>query len=417
MQINKIKATGLFLLTLIAISCEREYDSPPANTIPTGNLLSIADLKKMYKGTKHIFTGDTSGTGDTSVYAVVTADEQTGNIYKEVYIKDATGAMNLGLQYSGGLYEGDSIRVYLKNTFLTDDNDLIRIDSVDVDKNIIKQKTGAIVEPLSLTISQILTGTYQSYLAKVDNVQFSNDALNQTYADKANLASRNINLEDCDGNIVIIRTSGYASFADQQVASGNGSFIGIVGVYGSDIQMYIRNTDDISLTGTRCGDTTSGNALVDKDFEDLSITSGGWTTQNVTGAQAWSTYTFSGETFAKMSGYDGGDNANEDWLISPSYSTTGLTTITLTFRTAKNYTGDDISVLVSTNYDGTSAPSTATWTTLTAALSAGSWAWTDSGNIDLSSYTGTKVFIAIKFTSTTSASATWEVDDVKVTAN
>jgi hypothetical protein len=113
-----------------------------------------------------------------------------------------------------------------------------------------------------------------------------------------------------------------------------------------------------------------------------------------------------------MSGFQGGSFANEDWLISPVVDLTGYTSVIFTFETAKNYTGNDIEVKISTDYSGD--PTTATWTDLQVTLSSGSWAWTSSGDIDLSSYAGQNIVVGFKYTSTTTASATWEVDNILI---
>ena len=61
---------------------------------------------------------------------------------------------------------------------------------------------------------------------------------------------------------------------------------------------------------------------------------------------------------------------------------------------------------------------TVIWTELSVTLDtdSSSWSsWTDSGNIDLSSYAGGNVHIAFKYVSTSSASATYEIDNVLLT--
>ncbi len=153
---------------------------------------------------------------------------------------------------------------------------------------------------------------------------------------------------------------------------------------------------------------------IEKNFEDNSLTSGGWFAKNVTGTQEWYVDMYDGNKFAKMSGYDGGSNENEDWLISPPFNADNYSNIEFDFFTAKNYAGNDLEVLISDNYDGISDPNTATWNTLSATLSSGSFDWTYSGLIDLSSTTGTFVFVAYKYTSTNSESATWEVDSISI---
>ncbi|MBN4081701.1 choice-of-anchor J domain-containing protein [bacterium AH-315-C07] len=153
-----------------------------------------------------------------------------------------------------------------------------------------------------------------------------------------------------------------------------------------------------------------------KNFEDSSVTSYGWTTYNVSGTQYWYLDEFSGNKFAKMSGYESGSNyVNEDWLISSPIHTQKHTSAILSFLTAKNYTGNDLEVLISSDYSGSGDPNLATWTNLNPTLSAGSWTWTNSGNIDLSAYLGQTLYIGFKYTSDATNSATWEVDDYLVT--
>ncbi len=142
----------------------------------------------------------------------------------------------------------------------------------------------------------------------------------------------------------------------------------------------------------------------------------GWTFVNITGAQVWSVASYSGNHHAKMSGYDSGNNANEDWCISPAFNLGDYTNPYLTFTTARsNHDGNELEVYFSNNYDGTNV-SSATWTQLTCTLpaqpSSGYTNFTSSGNIDLSSYSGNNCYIGFKYTSTTSAAVTWELDDI-----
>jgi len=86
----------------------------------------------------------------------------------------------------------------------------------------------------------------------------------------------------------------------------------------------------------------------------------------------------------------------------------------IVFMNAKNYSGNDLELMVSTDYDGGGDPTSATWTELTYTKSPGTWEWTNSGEVDLSSFNGPAVYVAFKYTSTASASATWEVDDIEI---
>ena len=127
------------------------------------------------------------------MYGIITADEENGNLYKNVYMQDGGQAINLRLRNSGGLYQGDRVRVYLPGCTLNQYNGVLQIDSVDVDNNVVKQSTLNVVEPLVMTIAELnashLNGygldTLQSMLVRIPNVEFVLDeaCYGQPYAD------------------------------------------------------------------------------------------------------------------------------------------------------------------------------------------------------------------------------------------
>lgn len=402
------------VLTVTFSSCEKDFDSPPIKTIPAGNLITIADLKAMYQGAPLKITDE------LSLFAVVTMDEQSGNIFKEAYVQDATGAINLRLKASGGLYQGDSVRVFLKGTVLTVFSQMMQLDSVDVDNNIIKQATKKDRQPeLKSSIVQITTNT-QAKLIRLNNVQFLSSEIGNTYADGVNLQSQNRMLEDSLGNQIIVRTSGFANFANDIIPSGRGSIIAVVSQFNNDLQLLIRNPNELNFTLPRFGGTAPpppGNSIT-KNFQDQSITSGGWTTQQVVGTFNWTTSDqgSAGNFYGKMSNFASGNTPSEAWLISPAIDLSASTNATLDFRNAFNFNGDPLQVLVSTNYDGTSAPSTATWVALGVNLSAGGFAWTSGGPVSLNAFLGNSaIYVAYKYTGSASSGSTWEVDDIVIT--
>ena len=106
-NLNILLAIGILISVM---SCRKEYDTPPVQTLPVGNILTVEELKAFRDsvGTAYTFTED------YSVYATATTDETSGNFYKEVYVQAGDHAIQLRLANSGGLYEGDSVRIYLK---------------------------------------------------------------------------------------------------------------------------------------------------------------------------------------------------------------------------------------------------------------------------------------------------------------
>ncbi|MBX2973976.1 MAG: hypothetical protein KF797_12810, partial [Flavobacteriales bacterium] len=78
-------------VAMVAVACKKEFDTPPKRVLPVGQVLTVAELRSLFTGTAKRFGGD------SSVYAVVTADEQSGNLYKNIYIQDHTGAIVMRL--------------------------------------------------------------------------------------------------------------------------------------------------------------------------------------------------------------------------------------------------------------------------------------------------------------------------------
>mgnify|MGYP001342395131 CR=1 FL=1 len=417
---KQINYQQVILVILIGIafcfsSCRKQYDNPPMDVIAEGNSITIAQLKAMYTGT------DLSIAEDYNIFANVTSEETDGNFYKEAYIQDGTGAIRLRLVASGGLYIGDSIRINLNGTVLSDYNGMIQLDSVDVDNNIVKQATQKFIQPSTYNIDQI-SAALQGYLVELNDVEFISDELGYTYANSINQQSENRTLTDCSGNTILVRTSGYANFATSVIPDGNGSIIAIVGVFGNDIQLYIRDINEVQLTEARCDTTSgggggggggSGNIILENDFSSNDIVAGGWTQHDVFGGVNWTTSDqgSSGNFYAKATNTSSQISC-ETWLISPDVDLSNTVNPILNFRSATFTSNSDLKILISTNYDGTSSPSIANWTQLSATLSSGSWSWEDSGDISLNAYLQNNIYIAYQYTGTTNDFTTWEIDDV-----
>jgi hypothetical protein len=415
--------TALAVVTIAFSGCKREYDTPPERILPVGQILTIQELRDMYQGEALTFSDDDA----YSVFGVVTGDEQNGNLYRNIYIQDGEAALNLRLQTPGGMYQGDSVRVYLPGTTLNIFSGMMQLDNVSVIDNVIKQKTGVWVEPTVVQITDI-TPELQGRLIKLENVEFVGGELGQPFADAINQASVNRNLTNCDGNTIIVRSSGFANFANQIIPEGNGSFVAIVGQFNNDMQLYIRNMDEVLLNNPRCTSGGGGGGGDDdylfKDFQDQSLTSGGWMNYQVISDPGNHNWTVSdngspGNFYAIASGWNNGSSSQTElWLISPPVDLSEANAPGLTFRNARNFSGPALLLMISTDYDGSSDPSQqGTWEdfTLFMSWSTGGFTWTDSGVLPLTNFIGqSNVRIAFRYTSTTQ-SATWEVDDIRIT--
>lgn len=273
---------------------------------------------------------------------------------------------------------------------------------------------------IPVTINQAKSDAYLNRLVEIDNVQFSDAAITTTYYDALNDlgGATNHSVIDVNGNSIIFRTSSFATYSGNQVATGSGKIRGVITKYNSDYQFIARYEEDIKLDKPRF------IPFLNETF-DTSASFDLWTKHSVTGAQVWTYSATFGNPggMAKMSGFSTVNNANEDWLISPMQDLSNITTANLSFDNAYKFTGNPIQVYISNNYSGSGSPYDAgvTWTQLTGAiLSTGNYVYANSGSLDISGFTGAgnnHVYIAFKYTSTSSAASTWELDNIKIVGN
>jgi len=397
-------------IIVLAAACKKEYDTPPVRTLPTGSVLTVQQLRDLLPAGVQ----QRRFLGDSSVFAVVTADEQNGNLYKNVYVQDHTGAIQLRLVNSGGLYQGDSIRIYLPGTKLSLYQGMHQLDSVDVDNNVVKQATGIVKVPQDVTIEQV-TPAMQGKLVRVTGVEFALSDIGQTYADAVNQATVNRYLTNCSSDL-IVRTSGYANFAGSQLPTGKGSIVGVVGQFGTtdpDMQLFIRDINEVQLTSPDrcdplpelCPATVNVNQNFASAVMNIDFAQNCWINTPQTGTRVWRGYLVGTDMAVQATSFGSSNGTDVAWLITPVVTYTPG--ITLSFRSQRGFgvAGHEaLSVQIATNYDLTNL-ATANWVTLPAAVAGSTVAdqqWVASGDVDLGSvlpagYTGSFV-IGFKYT-------------------
>ncbi len=407
---KKYISISLIALTIGISACKKEFDAPTTAYLPVGSVITLDSLRNMYQGTPIKFDSD------ISVYATVTMDETDGNNYKSVFVEDSTNAIEVRMPYGGGVYEGDYVRIGLRNVILSSFAGRMQLDSVSSDVNIIKQSAGSSFPPLATTIADINSQgvNLESRLVYLDNVQFLTEQTDRTYADSENKEDGELILSDCGGNQLIVSSSGYSNFADELAASGRGNITLIVSHNNGEVFTSIRSYAEINMSGERCDDGTY-LALHRKDFEDLSITSDGWMTQVVAGGFDWEMSSFG--NFVQISNFNGTNTASEAWMISPAYDLTNVASPVLQFDNAWKYNGDLLEVYVSTDFSDAGNVVNANWTKLTPTLSTGNFVWVNSGAIDLSAYKQSKVHIGFKYIGSDNDGSTWELDNIVIRDN
>jgi hypothetical protein len=410
------------MLLFFSACVKQNFDTPPINNIPVGNVYTIHQLRQMYAD-----SGAYQFKEDASVYAVVTMDESSGNIYKSAYIQDAGDAVNLHLKQTGGLRVGDSIRLFLKGVALSDYAGMFQLDNVDNDSNVIILATQKFVTPKDVSINDLLAHKYQAQLVKLNNVQFAEPDTGKVFAEQGTTAT-NRKLENCNGDMVDVRTSSYATFASAKVPAKRGSVVAIVGAFNGAPQLYLRSLSEVVMDSARCKTGGGGSPItpvdsVNENFDNVKnytdIAIDGWTNIKVAGNRAWQGKIFNTDKYAQASGYNSKLNDMETWLITPPVINTNGDKV-LHFKSAMAYwkhTGNDkpLTVYASTDFDGTNF-ATATWTKLSPVLpnSGGTDnAWVKSGDVSLANFVG-NVAIAFKYKGSDTESTTIRIDDVVV---
>lgn len=420
---KKLIATSFILLALVSVlftSCKKEYAVPPFTPVPFGDTLSIGDILAMAPKT----TFDTA-----SVCGIVTADEQSGNLYKMLFIQDrATGkAIELKLNTSSAARIGDSVRVCLNSNImynpyhnlpqLTD----VKGNGFSPDGHLLIYPYNRPIEPKTVTIAEIKSGNYIGALVKLDSVEFFEK--NTTFCEVGETTNRH--LIDASSpsldNDFVVRTSNYANFAYDYLPVSKGSLVAIASIYNSTYQLLLTSKSDMDFAVWGGAAAPAGEVQSMPYVQSFETDFGTYTTYSVEGAQTW-TIDYSS---ANITGHEGGsggvDYANEDWLISSPVAITGVDHAKAVINYVAKYNApvdNDITIQISEDYKYGTNPANATWTQLPEPLennSPGS-AWTFSDTeVNLDKFVGKTVTLAVKFISTNSGSRTIEIKSITVT--
>ena len=369
---------------------------------------------------------------DKFLRATVISNDEAGNFFKSLVVQDATGGIAI-LVDEFDLYEtyppGQEVFVSLRELCISDYNGLPqlcytnstsnvkRIPSSQVSNIIIRGNTFDAVTPAVKTIDNISLSDLNT-LIQFNDIQFSASSASMPYADADNQFSVNHTLEDCDGNTIVLRTSGFADFADNNTPTGKGTLTGVLQIFSGTLQMYLRDVNDVNMNDTRCGQTGGNGGAFFEEFEGLSdfdnIFLPGWTNVATKGDRIWIKRSFDNNGFAETEAFQDSNPETENWLVTPTIVTSE--TPTISFKSAiAFYQHDGLSAWVSNDFNGD--VTTATWQPLGATLaqeSDGNFNWVDSGVIDLTGF-GSEVNVAFMYEGTESANTTKvRIDDVRV---
>ena len=283
---------SLMLLLVFTAACSDEFDQPPM-VIPTAQHhanMTIAEFKAKHWQDDRNYIDTVKE--DEIIHGWVTSSDESGNVYKSLYIMDESG---YGLSISinqNSLYNnyriGQEIVLPMKGYFVGKYNgqqqlgypqwyasgnaweatflpqamweslveinglpDLSKVDTLEVSISEFQGKT----DPETLM-------KYQGRLVRLNGVTFD-DADGKTPFSESG-SSTNRNITDSEGLSLTVRNSNYADFRADILPDGEVDVVGLLGSYGTTWQLVLRSASDViggGSPGTQSNPYTVGDAI------------------------------------------------------------------------------------------------------------------------------------------------------------
>ena len=270
-------------LTVFLTSCvqDDEYSTPDLQgkcqtLTPTK---TIAEVKTAYANNSATITDD------IIIEGYVSSSDESGNVYKTIYLQDAPENPTQGLVVSVDAVstytsypQGSKVYIKLKGLAFGKYGSVLQVGYNNLDPVTNTTTFGRIPEklvgnhlvrscdpkakivPKVITLSQLSSSIDPliGALVQVNNAEFPVNLLCNVYAPNGTTVNRQLvdPTKTTPENKRVVRNSGYASFASDQLPSGNGTFVGILSKYSSDYQFFINRVSDLKMNGPRLDGTT-----------------------------------------------------------------------------------------------------------------------------------------------------------------
>ena len=259
------RITFILLALAFTLSCDEQWDVPPVpSTEDLTPNITIRELKQRAVKGQSVQIDE-----DWIIGGQVVSNDRFGNFYKVLVIQDSTGGLPISINATDFyvLFEpGRTVYVKCRGLTLTDRNNDIYLDLYGqrIPDNLYREYVyrGTEVEPVTPRLRTIyaLSEADLGTLIKLEDVEFSVADKPLRYAEEDRPANRTI--EDCIGNVLVVRTSNYADFALAPIPDGNGWIVGVLSRYRNTLQLTLRDTSDVSMRDSSCL-LSSGGTLID----------------------------------------------------------------------------------------------------------------------------------------------------------
>lgn len=273
----------------IALACslftacmDGDWDEPSYdNGAPFGNneltedgLTTIAELKTQFKS---VIDGGSYAqiTNDVKIKATVTGNDLGGNIYKQLFVEDATGAICIAINQSGlngFMAEGQEILISLKDLYIGGYGRMAQIGTpynnngrMQIGRmaqyvwanhfKVVNPKAELITpQPVDFNTVKGSIDANAGKLVVLKGVTFANANGKKRLVDGVQAGGNYYNQSISGMSNVVVRTSSYADFAAMVMPYDTINkkpipcdIVGIAGRFNNDWQILIRKTSDISF--------------------------------------------------------------------------------------------------------------------------------------------------------------------------
>lgn len=460
--IKKIRFALLAVLGLLTInSCVKDDDwslPPVADCADAWTTdLTIDELFDMVNNAGQIIGFDE----ERVIEGYVISSDSTGNFFKTVSIQNSLTNPTRGLQIEmdrSNLFNnfplGSKIKVNLKDLHVGYDRGMLKIGDLFENNTRVGRMAEAKIDghvkqtcdsrefatPVQFNgIQELLNSGVFNTLVTINNVQFDDSELGNTYADAVGQQTVNRKLIDQNGKTLILRNSGFATFAGELLPEGSGSITVVLSGYDannngtvspSEYQLFIRDTNDVQFNNPRFGEGGGGGgsydyfACLNETFESYAADNENFSKYEnlaATGGRKWRVAEFGNNKYIQISAYNSSGAVTTYFVVPVNFSTAD----TFSFKTNDGYSnGNPLKIYYSTNYTPGGNINSATLVNITSSFTISTGhtngygsGFVDSGDYSLSSLSGNGVIIFAYEGSGTGITTTIQIDDIKITDN
>ena len=266
-----------FACVMLASCMGDSYDEPDLKQSPYGNngineenIISIAQLKEMYKTNILTSYSYAQVTEDPKIKGVVTGNDISGNIYNEVPLQDETGAIIIAVA-QGGIYGylpvGTEIIVSVKDLYVGNYGKQAEVGVPTTNSsgstyvgrmsrmlwNDHFKITGVMKNVEPELFADGATGAATTWnidadggkLGVIKNVSIRNVTPQSVYAEPSGKTSVSWYFNEFKGTSIMIYNSPYCDFASKVLPQGKCNITGIVKRYNNYWEIIIRDENDV----------------------------------------------------------------------------------------------------------------------------------------------------------------------------